>query len=165
MKFKSMRFLGICLGVLIFSGTNAQTRFDKGAGLYGTLLDDLKQNLYENARIRTVTLDTSEGTAEYGVGGGITWDSLSDAEYAEAKVKAQLLVERRPEFALIETLRWEPAYGYRWRGEHVERLGDSADFFAFPFDQGEIEAALDEAVEGAASDQRVRLLLRRDGSV
>ncbi len=118
-----------------------------------------------NVAIRTVTLDPSEGTAEYGVGGGITWDSLSDAEYAEARVKAQLLVERRPEFSLLETLRWEPGNGYRWRDGHVDRLAASADFFGFPCDIGEVEAALDEAVDGASSDQRVRLLLRRDGSI
>jgi len=34
-----------------------------------------------NVAIRTVTLDTASGTAEYGVGGGITWDSDAEAEY------------------------------------------------------------------------------------
>ncbi len=118
-----------------------------------------------NVGIRTVTIDTSEGAAEYGVGGGITWDSLSDAEYEEARVKAQLLVERRPDFSLVETLRWGPAAGYRWRPEHLERLAESADFFAFGFDRDEVDAALDDAVAGASQDQRVRLLLRRDGNI
>ncbi len=118
-----------------------------------------------NVAIRTVDIDTAEGAAVYGVGGGITWDSMSDAEYAEARVKAQLLVERRPDFSLVETLRWEPHHGYRWRNEHVERLTDSADFFGFPLDLDLVAEALDKAVDGAEGGQRVRLLLRRNGTV
>src|SRR5437868_5015575 len=36
-----------------------------------------------NVAIRTVVIDAEARTAEYGVGGGVTWDSTAVAEYAE----------------------------------------------------------------------------------
>ena len=65
-----------------------------------------------NVAIRTVTVDTASGTAEYGVGGGITWDSDAEAEYEEAVAKTRVLTARRPGFELLETMRHDPA---RWR--------------------------------------------------
>jgi para-aminobenzoate synthetase/4-amino-4-deoxychorismate lyase len=99
------------------------------------------------------------------VGGGITWDSLSAAEYEEARVKAQLLVERRPEFSLVETLRWEPEAGYVLWEQHLGRLADSAEYFGFAYDRDEVETALTELVDRAGETLRVRLVLRRDGEV
>ena len=100
------------------------------------------------------------------MGGGITWDSLSAAEYEEARVKAQLLVERRPEFSLVETLRWEPEAGYVLREQHLDRLADSAEYFGFPHDMAVVDAALAEVVDRAATRRcSVRLVLRRDGEV
>ena len=47
-----------------------------------------------NVAIRTVVVDLRAGTAEYGVGGGITHDSSAEAEYEEALTKARVLAER-----------------------------------------------------------------------
>ncbi|KQR22926.1 hypothetical protein ASF71_07090 [Deinococcus sp. Leaf326] len=44
-----------------------------------------------NVPIRTVTLDMARGTAEYGVGGGVTWDSTPEGEYAEVLTKAAVV--------------------------------------------------------------------------
>jgi para-aminobenzoate synthetase / 4-amino-4-deoxychorismate lyase len=41
--------------------------------------------------IRTVTIDRAAGQAEYGVGGGIVWDSTAEGEYAECCTKAAIL--------------------------------------------------------------------------
>ena len=49
-----------------------------------------------NVAIRTVTVDTASTTAEYGVGGGITWDSEAGSEYEEAVAKSRVLTARRP---------------------------------------------------------------------
>jgi para-aminobenzoate synthetase/4-amino-4-deoxychorismate lyase len=117
-----------------------------------------------NVAIRTVTVDKQEGAARYGVGGGITWDSRSESEYEEARVKAQLLAERRPEFSLLETIRWDPGTGYAWRDRHLDRILASAEYFRFPADRGTLESVLDEAVVGAVEPNRVRLLIRRDGA-
>jgi para-aminobenzoate synthetase/4-amino-4-deoxychorismate lyase len=48
-----------------------------------------------NVAIRTLLVDRDTGTAVYGTGGGITWDSRPAAEYAELLVKARIL-EARP---------------------------------------------------------------------
>jgi len=44
-----------------------------------------------NVAIRTVHIAAATGAAEYGVGGGIVWDSTAAAEYAECLAKAAVL--------------------------------------------------------------------------
>ncbi|MBF6207457.1 chorismate-binding protein [Streptomyces gardneri] len=44
-----------------------------------------------NVAIRTAVADRLTGTADYGSGGGITWSSDPDSEYAELLDKAQVL--------------------------------------------------------------------------
>ncbi|MEU6644095.1 aminodeoxychorismate synthase component I [Saccharomonospora sp. NPDC046836] len=44
-----------------------------------------------NVAIRTLVADRDRGRAGYGTGGGITWDSTADAEYAELRAKAAVL--------------------------------------------------------------------------
>jgi para-aminobenzoate synthetase/4-amino-4-deoxychorismate lyase len=44
-----------------------------------------------NVGIRTLLADRDRGTAGYGTGGGITWDSTAEAEYAELRAKAAVL--------------------------------------------------------------------------
>ena len=116
-----------------------------------------------NVAIRTVTLDTASGAAEYGVGGGITWDSTAADEYAEALLKAALLRERWPAFELLETLRLE--YGdYALRERHTTRLAESARYFNIPLDLPAIDAALDAAARAAGPGMwRVRLLVDQQG--
>jgi para-aminobenzoate synthetase/4-amino-4-deoxychorismate lyase len=119
-----------------------------------------------NVAIRTVTVDTASTTAEYGAGGGITWDSDAEAEYEEAVAKARVLTARRPDFELLETMRLEPAEGVRHLDRHLGRLVDSADHFGFRFDETEIREAVEKIVASAAPvAARIRLALRRDGTV
>jgi para-aminobenzoate synthetase/4-amino-4-deoxychorismate lyase len=116
-----------------------------------------------NVAIRTAVIDPASGEVEYGTGGGVTWDSTAGGEHAEALVKAKVLTERRPEFELLETLRWEgTAY---WELErHLARLEASAAYFRFRFDREPVLAEL-EAAGIAAGDglARVRLTLSADG--
>ncbi|MFD2116638.1 aminodeoxychorismate synthase component I [Paenibacillus yanchengensis] len=44
-----------------------------------------------NVPIRTVWIDTETGIANYGVGGGVIWDSEAEDEYSELLAKASLL--------------------------------------------------------------------------
>jgi aminodeoxychorismate synthase component I len=44
--------------------------------------------------IRTLVADRDRGTAVYGTGGGITWDSSAASEYAELQAKAAILPTR-----------------------------------------------------------------------
>ncbi|HEX6131480.1 MAG TPA: aminodeoxychorismate synthase component I [Actinomycetota bacterium] len=119
-----------------------------------------------NVAIRTVVVDAETGTAEYGVGGGITWDSRAASEYDETVAKARVLTARRPRFELLETLRHEPGTGFRRLPEHLARLRASAAYFGFRFDEGEVRRALDAAA-AIVPDRpaRVRLLLDRRGAV
>ncbi|MEP7357006.1 MAG: aminodeoxychorismate synthase component I [Anaerolineales bacterium] len=116
-----------------------------------------------NVAIRTVLVDRAEQTAEYGVGGGIVWDSDTAGEYDEWQQKARVLHEPRPAFALFETLRWSPDGGYWLLDYHLRRLRESAEYFGFTLRAGAAEAELAAAVAGLSGPQRVRLQLEADG--
>jgi para-aminobenzoate synthetase/4-amino-4-deoxychorismate lyase len=113
--------------------------------------------------IRTVVIDATTGHAEYGTGGGITWDSVPTSEYDEALVKAAVLTHRPPEFSLLETMRWSPETGIARLHRHLERLRGSAEYLGFPYPAAVVESAL-LAVDGN-DDLRVRLVLSREGRV
>lgn len=73
------------------------------------------------------------------------------------------MVERRPAFEIMETMRWEPDRGFWWRKEHLERLAQSADYFGFLLDLGELEAALDQFAPPNDVATKVRLRVARGG--
>src|SRR5262245_19559237 len=116
-----------------------------------------------NVAIRTVALDTRSGTAEYGVGGGITYDSTSANEFEEVLAKARVLTEVRPAFELLETLRHEPEASFHDLEEHLARLGASARYFGFRLDPEAAIASLKASVANRATASAVRLTLARDG--
>ncbi len=119
-----------------------------------------------NVAIRTILIDIKHSIAEYGVGGGIVWDSGKADEYEECKVKARVLSDRRPEFSLLETMLWTPQEGYVLLDEHMQRLNDSAAYFDYPLNPVLVHSQLTQLVLDADnSDYRVRLLLAPDGSV
>ncbi len=61
MKKLSLSFLILFLLISdFFPEVKAQTTFDESSGMYGTLLNDLKKSLYENARVKKVMLDGKE---------------------------------------------------------------------------------------------------------
>lgn len=119
-----------------------------------------------NVAIRTVLIDREQGSAEYGVGSGIVWDSVSEAEYEECRIKARVLNETRPAFALLESLRWAPDEGYTLLDRHLHRLFTSAEYFGFAFD---VEAARHELQALAAGlpplPHKVRLTASRQGGL
>ncbi len=116
-----------------------------------------------NVAIRTALIDRENKTAEYGVGGGIVWDSTSADEYGEALLKARVLTEHPRAFELIETLLWVPEEGYFLREKHSARMQDSADFFGFLFSREEFEYQLEQLAEHFTTPQRVRVLLNKHG--
>ncbi len=118
-----------------------------------------------NVAIRTVMVDAESGTAEYGVGGGITWDSSATGEYDETVAKARVLTARRPPFELLESMRREPGEPIRRVEQHVERLRSSAAYFGFVFDEVEVRAAMDGAGIGADRPVKIRLRLNRGGAI
>ena len=85
-----------------------------------------------NVAIRTVLVDRLESRAEYGTGGGITWDSVDTAEFEESQTKAKILSVRFPHFSLLESILWTTEEGYFLLDLHLKRLMDSAAYFSFP---------------------------------
>jgi len=116
-----------------------------------------------NVAIRTALIDRENKTAEYGLGGGIVWDSTSADEYSEALLKARVLTENPRPFELIETLLWTAKDGFFLREKHLARMQDSADYFGFPFSGAEFENQIDGLAKHFTSPQRVRVLLDKLG--
>ena len=127
-----------------------------------------------NVAIRTLSLDGECGTM--GVGSGIVIDSDAADEFRECLLKAEFLTRPREPFSLIETLLWHG--GYPLLELHLDRLEDSADYFAFPCDRDEVKAALLTHAEAFAQKlapppasppqsaeipRKVRLLLDHEG--
>ncbi len=119
-----------------------------------------------NVAIRTVCIDRKTGTAEFGVGSGITCDSSSDGEYEECLTKARMLAKQQPDFDLFETLRYEGKNGFFLIDRHIDRIEASARYFGFVFDRLSVLSALEKAVSDLdKSPHRVRLVLSRKGCV
>ena len=112
--------------------------------------------------IRTMVVDTATGEAEYGVGGGVVYESTPAREYEEAMVKARVLVRRRTPVTLLETMRWEPGQGIWLRDRHLSRLRSSARYLGVTLQ----EVAIADLLDGLDGDEplMVRLLVSEDGS-
>ena len=118
-----------------------------------------------NVAIRTIVIDAASGATQCGVGGGITWDSESADEHAEAMAKAEFIRNSSRGFELLETLRLQ-ADEYAWLDAHLARLEKSAAALGFAADMVMIRAALAEhAAMHRGETRRVRLLVARDGAI
>ena len=119
-----------------------------------------------NVVIRTPLIHKPTGNGEYGVGGGIVWDSNPDEEARECRIKSRVLRQQRPAFDLLETLLWTPADGYGLEDLHLQRLANSAEYFLFSADLDEIRRELRRrADQFEPRPQRVRLTVSRRGAV
>jgi para-aminobenzoate synthetase/4-amino-4-deoxychorismate lyase len=114
--------------------------------------------------IRTVLIDRERAIATYGTGGGITWGSQPEAEYAELLAKTRVLDARPQEFHLIETMRHERGLGLHSLDAHLARMTASATYFGFRFDSAAVRTALATRLTGVG-DARVRLRSYRDGAL
>lgn len=118
-----------------------------------------------NVAIRTVLVDRSNNQAEYGVGGGIVWDSTSNDEYNECMVKARVLTELQPTFEILESILWSSQEGFYLLEQHFQRLQESANYFGFPCDLQLARRQLDALAEGLPPlAHKVRLLLSKSGN-
>ncbi|MFC0673433.1 aminodeoxychorismate synthase component I [Brachybacterium hainanense] len=139
--------------------------------------------------IRTLLVDREDGTATYGVGGGITWASQAAGEWEELATKSRILagprtppsasaVPREPvvpasdaRFGLIETMAVHEGRP-RHLAQHLDRLEASAARFAIPCDREALESLLTAsareaappAVAGDGPGQMLRLELSLDGT-
>ncbi len=116
-----------------------------------------------NVAIRTAWIDHDRGTATYGVGGGIVWDSDNDDEWAEAHTKARVLDAAAGRFELLETIavaHGDPILAH----EHIDRLCDAALSLGVPVDRLVLTDRLrQESTELGAGVLRLRV--DRSGAV
>lgn len=138
-------------------------------GCIGTLSPGRRARF--SVAIRTALVDREAGTAEYGVGGGIVWDSSADEEYAECQTKARLLTvglqDREPsDFTLLEAILWTREEGWFLLPYHLRRLSESAEYFGFVFDLQQVRIRLDETAASLPPEaHKLRLALERSGQV
>lgn len=119
-----------------------------------------------NVAIRTALIDRREETLEYGVGGGIVWDSLERSEWKECYAKAAVLRVPTPDFSILETILWTPGEGFFLIERHLRRFQETARYFAFPLDRAMVETKLASACRDLSSTpHRFRLLLNRSGDL
>lgn len=124
-----------------------------------------------NVAIRTALIDKRAAKAEYGVGGGIVWDSTSADEYGEALLKARVLTDPpQKEFSLFETVLWTPEEGYFLFDRHIDRMLDSAVYFGFLIESreiviGRLKQVLDGLVNESTSPKRVKVSMNFSGEI
>lgn len=119
-----------------------------------------------NVAIRTAVIDRERGTAEYGVGSGVVWDSEAADEWAECQIKARVLNTQRPKFELLESLLWKPVIGYWLLEKHLARLKDSAAYFDLAVNAEEVRARLEALAQTLAPvPHKVRLTISQAGEI
>jgi len=118
-----------------------------------------------NVAIRTVVIDEKNQTAEYGVGGGIVWDSSAAAEFDECKLKAKILTYKERGFEILESLLWSPKDNAVLLELHMERLIQSAHYFNFKIDVDDVRARIFTEVIGKSTPQKIRVLVHKSGKV
>ena len=115
--------------------------------------------------IRTAVVDTNSGVATFGVGGAITWDSTTEGEYEECRLKAKFLTQPWPDFDLLETIELDNGE-YTLLSRHLSRARNSALYFGFRWNESRVSRALEGAARSHPSGRsRVRLMIERAGKV
>ena len=133
-------------------------------GTIGFIRPDRSMQL--NVAIRTALIDKRYNQAEYGVGGGIVWDSSAQDEYQECLTKSKVLSGKGTfTHQLLETLLWIPEDGFFLFDYHLTRLRKSAEYFDFEIDLNTVKKVLVDSVAGQAGPQRVRLLVSKNAQV
>jgi para-aminobenzoate synthetase/4-amino-4-deoxychorismate lyase len=113
--------------------------------------------------IRTLVVDHANGAATFGVGGGITWDSTSEGEYEECRLKARFLTDPWEDFDLLETMALEDGE-FDLLDRHLARARGSALYFGFRWNDAAISRAIDDARQSHPLQRwRVRLIINRNG--
>ncbi len=118
-----------------------------------------------NVAIRTVLIDKQKEQAEFGVGGGIVWDSVDKNEYEECRIKAKVLTQKSIDFQLLETMLWEKEKGFFLLDYHLKRICASAEYFLFSYKKNNISEDLNQIIFDNKNNFKVRLLLSKEGKI
>ncbi|MFM2409934.1 MAG: aminodeoxychorismate synthase component, partial [Pseudomonadota bacterium] len=118
-----------------------------------------------NVAIRTLSLNEEENRVSVGLGSGVVADSVGASEWAECLAKGEFARVERPDFDLIETMRFEPDSGIARLELHLDRMKQSARALAFEFDRHEARNRLHAATFHLAAPMKLRLLASRGGAL
>jgi para-aminobenzoate synthetase/4-amino-4-deoxychorismate lyase len=135
---------------------------DSSRGLYTGAIGCIHPtgDAWFNVAIRTAVIHKPTGKAEYGVGGGIVWDSTPEDEYQESRLKARVLwLNKLNGASLLTTLFWSPETGLALWDEHLTRLKNSMTYFGIPAPSVDLETTVTDKLKNAQSPQRIRLLI------
>jgi para-aminobenzoate synthetase / 4-amino-4-deoxychorismate lyase len=119
-----------------------------------------------NVAIRTLVINKKLNIAEFGVGGGIVWDSTDKGEYEECKIKSKFLNERQLDFSLLESILWTREEGYFLLDYHLRRIKRAAVYFDYPIDLENVIETL-EKIKGFFEEDKykIRLLVNVFGKI
>ncbi|WP_197274798.1 aminotransferase class IV [Halolactibacillus sp. JCM 19043] len=116
-----------------------------------------------NVPIRTVTINELTHEATYGVGGGITWDSIDTAEYDEVHTKAKVLDIDTHDFSLLESFCLKDGVLQRF-SQHMNRLTRASEVFGYPLDLQQIKQAKHQLqINYPTGQYKVRWLVDKTG--
>jgi para-aminobenzoate synthetase / 4-amino-4-deoxychorismate lyase len=118
-----------------------------------------------NVAIRTFHLNDAQKTLSIGLGSGVVADSSANAEWSECLAKGEFARVDRPDFDLIETMRFDPERGITRLELHLERMKESARALGFSFDRHAARNQLHAATFHLTDAKKVRLLASRGGSL
>ncbi len=121
------------------------------------------QDFCMNVAIRT--LICSGNSTELGIGGGIVYDSAKAAEWDEALLKSQFIHAAEPDFEILETMLFEQSKGVSDLDAHLDRMKNSAKYFAFKFNADSAEKFVAEKLLQVKGPARIRLLLSFGGKL
>ncbi|MFT4241548.1 MAG: aminodeoxychorismate synthase component I [Acidovorax sp.] len=114
-----------------------------------------------NVPIRTVVLRADAATC--GIGSGITSGAQPQAEWQEWATKRAFVERASMPFEILETLALHDGK-LQHTDLHVQRMGDAAAHFGYPWNAHAVRQELQIAVlQHLSGDWRVRLLLAADG--
>lgn len=119
-----------------------------------------------NVAIRTAVIDKRNSTLEYGVGGGIVWDSSPLEEFKECQAKSAILKNLSTPDNLLETMLWAPGSGLYLLNLHLERLSRSAKALGYHFSEQYFAHVISELnLNQYKKPMRVRAELWQDGEL
>ena len=123
-------------------------------------------NAQFNVAIRTAVIDKENAKVEYGVGGGIVWDSIPFDEFRECQAKSAILKNLSEPDNLLETMLWEPHTGLYLLDLHKQRMSQSAKVLGYNFSEKYFENSIEKLnLNQYKKRMRVRVELWKDGDL
>jgi len=113
--------------------------------------------------IRTASIGS--GIGEYGVGGGVVWDSEVESEYRECLAKNDFLLGASPQWEIVEAPGAHHLLDPERLEGHLSRLARHAEEFGVAVDWAALRSRLAQEAPAPPEERvKVRVGVRRDGS-